>query len=467
MKFTLLTGLLLFSACGEVSVTPVPSPVPFPIPNPSIGVSPTPSPSPSPSPSPIPSPIPSPSPVPILTGNYCTIEDFENVYSPSVPKAMSIVCLQPDGTWLAITPPSYPVTDDGGDYYDGATLTVDGIGNIFVTEKLEFDDLFMWSYSQAQGWQETPEVNSNTGSPCTALGGSSYVHTYFGPSMAIYNGMPTVLWDSQFICNSGDPGGNSRVWLSQWDGTAWTHTDLADPLGEENYAKIYISPATNLLYAYWASPSITIHRLNPDGSVYPFTLGNPDNDPNYPDNYFMSLTEWNGQLVMSFSESNGSLTQNQALTTAITQVAYYDGSIWHNLGAPIEDTPGNLEYDDYIFTYGGNLYVLYADFSTSGPGLAHMRIKQWNGTTWIRIGSESPIIAYGRRFEPLQDNAKLILGAIFASQSGTFWEHSVYSFDLTTGVWTQVGNAIKQCNAGGWNGCSSVFRPGAVVKIGE
>ena len=234
--------------------------------------------------------------------------------------------------------------------------------------------------------------------------------------------------------------------------------------------------------------------LSSDGTIV--AIGAPDNDGDNGSNsghvriYEYDGTTWDtigndidGEAADDYSGRSVSLSSDG--TIVAIGVNYNDGNIghvrifqwnrtsWTQLGNTI---PGEAAYNysgqSVSLSSDGMIVAIGAPYNDSdnGSDSGHVRIHQYDGTTWTQLGQdingEKPYDYSGMSVSLSDDGTIVAIGATDNDGNGNNSGHvRVYKYDGTS--WTQLGGDINGAAAGDESGKSvSLSSDGMIVAIG-
>jgi hypothetical protein len=308
-------------------------------------------------------------------------------------------------------------------------------------------------------YQQCPEegfvfsVEQATGSTWTPVGGRVNeddtgtlvpVYSQGGPTLVQYGGEPYVFW---------------TIWtdvfeavLSHYTGSAWERVSIAT----DSQAPLRVPSAfatSDALYLHYGEPSPTVWNVTAGPPVASGSVALAGDEKTL----YTALTSWRGQLVLAYSSGPLDAPLNDTVIT--TKLAFHDGGTgWAVDPAPIEDTPGHDGVVPFVFTVGGDLHVMYADYTTEGvpPDVSgtpfRFRVKRYDGATWNAVGDESDPIAHSMRFEYLVDHDEVLVNVV--RRVGSSSERIVLHWK--DGTFDQLGRAVA-------TGVDWQLRPGTII----
>jgi len=151
----------------------------------------------------------------------------------------------------------------------------------------------------------------------------------------------------------------------------------------------------------------------------------------------------------------------------------FNGTDWVQIGSDIDgEVAGNLSGWSVDISADGNRVAVGATFN-SGNGLnsGHVRIWEFNDTEWVQIGNdidgEAPNDQSGRSVAISANGNRVAIGASLNDDNGNDSGHvRIWEFNGTS--WVQIGNDIDGEEGGGNSGWSvSISDDGDRVAIGE
>ncbi len=176
----------------------------------------------------------------------------------------------------------------------------------------------------------------------------------------------------------------------------------------------------------------------------------------------------NGSIVAigaRYNDGNGS-------NSGHVRIYEFNGTVWVQKGLDIDgeaidDNSGfsiSLSADGSIAAIGAYLN------DGNGSGSGHVRIYEFNGTTWIQKGNDIDGEAAGDQsgwsVDQSDDGSIVAIGAVGNSVNGSFTGHvRVYEFNGT--AWTQIGADIDgETGLDFFGGSISLSSDGSIVAIG-
>lgn len=351
---------------------------------------------------------------------------------------LSVRCLDSAGAWVAA---SYARDPRPGAHFGEPSLALASNGDVLALyhrDSAQNGFQIAVSRSSPAGWLPLAElVNSDKGSLVEA-------YSQFGASLTEFQGKPFVFWT----------GLDSNAFLSQYDGSSWTHVQIQDGPKRQILRHPEILNTGSDLFVFYGSPRPTVWHWN---GAQLESLGSVALQPNEITLY-ASLVLWQGQPVIAYSSDDS--PNNWGQNHSKVKVAIRKGGAWSSLGE-VQDLAGHDGVNPFLFTIGGDLYVLYGDNSTDGlstdPSQLRLRfrVKKWNGVTFARFGDESPAVALSQRFEFSINGDAIYFSAVVVPSSGP---SSQVVLSWRNGVFSQVGGALATKTKGFWRA-----RPGRVI----
>ncbi len=224
------------------------------------------------------------------------------------------------------------------------------------------------------------------------------------------------LYVGGIFTNADDP---SAIDTARWDGTNWSGIGIQGVTFavKRNGANLYFAGSFNSAGGVAAT---NIARW--DGTNW-FALGpgvsGPNVFPNTPGLDCVAL-QGNNVYVGGYFSYAGALS--------MTNVGYWDGSVWHAMGNPFNGTVDALQF------YGG---YLYAGGSFTNSTLHFTNFARWDGSTW----SAAPGGGANKQVSDMAtDGANLFVGGLF-TQIGGIAATGIVSFNGTT--WTNFGGVFN------------------------
>ncbi|MGA3141565.1 MAG: hypothetical protein ABSF10_00775 [Verrucomicrobiota bacterium] len=222
------------------------------------------------------------------------------------------------------------------------------------------------------------------------------------------------LYVGGIFTNADDPTANNTA---RWDGTNWAGIGI---LGATETVKRH---GSNLYFGGAFSGTAGINSTNIigwNGTNY-FALGQGLGGTGYYLIGYVDCLEFQGNNI--YAGGNFSYSG----TSSMTNIAYWDGSVWHAMGNPFNGTVSALQF------YGG---YLYAGGSFTNTSLHFTNIARWDGSAWSAVpggGANQGV------YDMTTDGTNLYVGGIF-TQIGGIPGTNIVSFNGTT--WKQLGGGL-------------------------
>jgi hypothetical protein len=311
-----------------------------------------------------------------------------------------------------------------------------------------------------------------------------------GEASGDYSGWSVSLSDNGTIVaigsrNNAGTGvnymGNTRIY--QYNGTVWNKIGQ-DIDGEAKYDLSGISVS-----------------LNGDGTIV--AIGANDNDGNESASghvriYQYNGTVWNqlgqdidGEDKFDFSgqtvslSSDGTIVAIGAVYNDGTQtnsgaghvrVYQYNGTVWNKIGQDIDGEATNDNSGQFVSINGNGTVVAIGSIWNDGTSTntswssGHVRVYQYNGTVWNKIGQdidgEAQDDQSGYSVSLSSDGTIVAIGAIFNDGNGSNSGHTRI-YQYNGTVWNKLGQDIDGEAQDDWSGYSvSLSSDGTRVAIG-
>jgi hypothetical protein len=214
------------------------------------------------------------------------------------------------------------------------------------------------------------------GSSWQQLGGGIYVDTSEPKSrsdLSIYNGSPYVTWSEGLAARD--------LYATRWNGAAWVQLGgiLDVQANMSTYApSMDMSAATPFVawHEYNGTTNTQIYVKRWNGATWLQNGGSLNQDVNRPA-ATASLSIYSGSPYVAWYEANAS---------DVTQiyVKRWNGAAWLALGGSLNvDVNRNALYPS-LALYNGTPYVAWRESSGSQY---YLYAKQWNGASWVQLGS--------------------------------------------------------------------------------
>ncbi len=279
--------------------------------------------------------------------------------------------------------------------------------------------------------------------------------------------------------NDGNGNGAGHVRIYEWNGTTWVQrgTDID---GE-----------TALDYS---GRSVS---MSADGNIV--AIGAPNNDGNGTDAGHVRIYQWNGTTWIqkgsnidgeAFYDQSGSSVSMSADGNLVAigavinagfgpiprvghvRIYQWNGTTWIQKGSDIDgEAIGDESGNSVSMSADGNIVAIGGPHNDeNGNNAGHVRIYQWNGITWIQKGSDIDGEAAGDESGnsvSMSANGNLVaIGANNNDGNGNYAGHvRIYQWNGTT--WIQKGSDIDGEAAFNQSGSSvSMSANGNIIVIG-
>ena len=185
--------------------------------------------------------------------------------------------------------------------------------------------------------------------------------------------------------------------------------------------------------------------------------------------YSVSLSSDGSRVAIGarYNDGNGSLAGH-------VRIYDWNGSAWLQLG---QDIDGEAAYDwngssVSLSSDGSRVAIGAANNGANGSGSGHVRIYDWNGSSgvWVQLGQdidgEAAYDYSGSSVSLSSDGSRVAIGASENDGNGNYSGH-VRIYDWNGSSWVQVGQDIDGEAAGDISGSSvSLSSDGSLVAIG-
>lgn len=253
-------------------------------------------------------------------------------------------------------------------------------------------------------------------------------------------GSPTVIalaTDNDYLYAGGifttgdDPTANNAA---RWDGTNWAS------IGIKGIPATVKRNGNNVYFGGSFSGTTNVSSTNIIGwdGTHWFALGAGLGGTGYSISGGVNTLAFQGNNIYA----GGSFSYSGA--SAMTNIAYWDGSAWHPMGNPFRGSVNSLQF------YGGYLYACGAFTNTT---LLFTNVARWNGSVWSGLpgGSANRSVT-----DFATDGTNLFMCGSFTSIGGIA-ASNVVSFNgtdwtpLNSGLhWFQTGLGLSQANKLFW-----------------
>lgn len=284
-----------------------------------------------------------------------------------------------------------------------------------------------------------------------------------------------VAIGSRLNNGNGTNSGHTRVY--DWNGSVWLQlgADIdGGAIGDESGGAICLNGAGNRV-----------------------AIGAEGNDGNGTNSGHVRVFDWNGTtwtqvgadvdgeatsdnsgFSVSLNNSGSRLAVGAPLNdgggnnAGQTRVYEWNGTAWVQMGTDIDgENAGDESGHSVSLNTSGNRIVIGAN-KNAGNGFksGHVRIFEWNGTTWTQLGSdidgEASSDEFGYSVSISGMGNKVTVGAPFNGDGG-FRSGHVQMFNWNGSAWVQIGSDIDGEASNDWSGyavCSN--KAGNKVGIG-
>jgi hypothetical protein len=296
-----------------------------------------------------------------------------------------------------------------------------------------------------------------------------------GYSVSLSSDGTIVAIGATYNDDNGVNSGHVRIY--QYDGTVWNQLgndiDGEAPGDRSGYSVSLSSDGTIVaIGAYlndgngFSSGHVRIYQY--DGSSWK-QLGNDIDGEASGDSsgYSVSLSS-NGKIIAIggiYNDGNGT-------DSGHVRIYQYDGTVWNQLGNDI-DGEAQIDLSGYSVSLSsdGTIVAIGAYLNDSnGVNSGHVRIYQYDGTVWNQLGNDIDGEASGDRSGvsvSLSNNGKIVaIGASENDGNGTDSGHvRIYQYDGTS--WNQFGSDIDGEAQSDFSGYSvNLSSDGTIVAIG-
>jgi hypothetical protein len=296
-----------------------------------------------------------------------------------------------------------------------------------------------------------------------------------GYSVSLSSDGTIVAIGATYNDDNGVNSGHVRIY--QYDGTVWNQLgndiDGEAPGDRSGYSVSLSSDGTIVaIGAYlndgngFSSGHVRIYQY--DGSSWK-QLGNDIDGEASGDSsgYSVSLSS-NGKIIAI----GGIYNDGNNTDSGHVRIYQYDGTVWNQLGNDI-DGEAQIDLSGYSVSLSsdGTIVAIGAYLNDSnGVNSGHVRIYQYDGTVWNQLGNDIDGEASGDRSGvsvSLSNNGKIVaIGASENDGNGTDSGHvRIYQYDGTS--WNQFGSDIDGEAQSDFSGYSvNLSSDGTIVAIG-
>lgn len=312
----------------------------------------------------------------------------------------------------------------------GETMLVPSSPNIVYYEEGEIP--WVYDYELAQVGSNIQSVNSNEG---------------FGFAFAISSDGSRIAATERYNDTSGLYAGALRV--LEWSGSSWAQlgSDIYGSAGEELGASVAISAdGSRVAVGSTAASSSTglVRIYDWDGSswgqVGSDILGETSGDISA---YAIALSSDGSIVAIGAIENNNANGAN----SGHVRIYQWSGSSWTQLGTDIDGESAGDQFGWSVALSSNGTRLAAGAYFNDGNGTSsgHVRIYDWDGSSWTQAGADIDGEAAGDNSgEGLalsSDGSRVAIGAWRNDDGGTDSGH-VRVFDWDGSSWTQVGSDI-------------------------
>jgi hypothetical protein len=154
------------------------------------------------------------------------------------------------------------------------------------------------------------------------------------------------------------------------------------------------------------------------------------------------------------------------------RVYNWNGTSWIQLGNDIDgEAVGDASGIGISLNDAGNILAIGANLNDgNGTNSGHVRVYSWNGISWIQLGNDidgETVFDLSGEHIKLNGNGNILaIGAKFNDGNGDASGHvRVYNWNGTS--WTQLGNDIDGRAAGNQSGAIGLNSDGNILAVGE
>ena len=240
---------------------------------------------------------------------------------------------------------------------------------------------------------------------------------------------------------SGNDAGHARIY--EWDGTTWTQLG-ADIDGEATFDFSGIS-------------------VSLDGNLV--AIGGVDNDGNGSNAGHVRVYEWDGaNWVQLGADIDGEAAEDRSGWSVVldstrlaisaykndgngnnaghVRVYEWNGSSWVQLGADIDGEAPNDAFGQAVALEGNRLAVCASFNDDAGRNAGHTRVYEWDGANWVQLGADIDGEAAGDSGKSVVlDGNRVAAGAPFNDGNGNN-AGRVRVHEWNGSNWTQLGADI-------------------------
>lgn len=181
----------------------------------------------------------------------------------------------------------------------------------------------------------------------------------------------------------------------------------------------------------------------------------------------VSLSSDGSRVAIGAPQNDGT-----AISAGHTRIYQWNGTNWTQLGIDIDGESGSDQSGYSVsLSSDGNRIVAGAPFNAgAGSNSGHVRVYQWNGTSWVQLGAdingEAAQDQAGWSVSVSSDGSRIAIGAPQNDGSGSNAGH-VRIYQWNGAIWNQSGLDINGEQAGDFSGTSvSISADGNRIAIG-
>ena len=170
------------------------------------------------------------------------------------------------------------------------------------------------------------------------------------------------------------------------------------------------------------------------------------------------------------------LNYNPLATVDDSSCCYSSGQLWSQIGQDIDgELSGDGSGHSVSFSSDGNTVAIGAHFNDgNGADAGHLRIYNWNGSSWNQLGSdidgEAANDQSGWSVSLSSDGNTVAIGARYNDGNSGYWNDNrgnVRIYNYNGSSWNQLGQDIDGEASGDYSGTSvSLSSDGSTVAIG-
>jgi hypothetical protein len=325
--------------------------------------------------------------------------------------------------------------------------------------------LVMMYQRSGDNWVQMASDNSPNGN----IIGENIHDGDLGLSISLsYDGM-TVAIGAQ---NNSSANGHVRVY--KFENNSWINKIGSDIDGNvtdgEFGASVSLSSDGTIVSVGSAGSSARVFEYGVDQITIWNQLGQDINGINSDlAGYSVSLSS-NGTIIAIGYP--GYITSSSKYMNGKVSIYQYNNTSWNKLG---QDIKGEASYDESGYSVSlsndGSVVAIGAPFNNgNGADSGHVRVYQYNSSSWIKLGDDIDGEAEGDRsgssVSLSSDGTIVAIGAIYNDGNGSNSGHvKVYQYNSSS--WIQLGNDIDgeaESNQSGYS--ISLSSDGTIVAIG-